>query len=551
MRLLLLLVLSIGTAACGGGGGGSGGSGSNSSIDVTTIAATDITAHSAALNAIIDPNGIGNVYWFRWSSDPGLLGDLGTLHQYISTGNDNGNGDISVSAPINSLASSTTYYFQAWAGTNSPLYDSSGVIKKFTTSYEYARYWIRSYGGDQHEHVSDIINTTDGGYLLAGMTNTFINNPQTSNTDNMWIVKLTGEGAISWQKSIGGAGIDNAYSIVQTTDGNYLIAGRTEINYEPGKANREYKPWLVKLNQQGSILWQKTYTEGSWISLVEASDGSLLLSGIRTNMLTANHDYWLVRLDSYGNILWQYAFDTSQEDLLAAAAPTENGVVLVGSSASNRWLLEVSLSGSITWQGYYNCDITPSSIAALASGGFVVIGKNSNLATSVVRIDGDGTIGWANSYGSGLPRSVIETSSGEIVTAGCVGDISNCYTAAMKLAPDGRVIWRKKYNLYKPATSYLSKGSAYSIRENNSGDLYLAASFPMGYLDNDGQVFVLPPDGALPPMDSDLSVMPQGVACSAASNPNVNIVTTTAVANSTAIGSTQTSYARVLQQAPQ
>jgi len=550
MRLLLLLVFSIVIAACGGGKHDScliycgSGSSSSSPIDVTTTAATDITAHSATLNAIVNPNGIGNgVYWFRWSSDPGLLGALGTQQQYISTGN----GDISVSAPINGLASSTTYLFQAWAGTNSILYDSAGAIKIFTTPYEYARYWIRSYGGQESEFAPTIINTTDGGYLFAGFSSSFPANPEFSNT-NMWIVKLTDEGAISWQKSIGGAGVDQAYSLVQTIDGNYLIAGMTEINYEPGNPQRHSQPWLVKLNQQGSILWQKTYTEGGLSSLIEASDGSLLLSGIRTNTLSGNHDYWLVRLDSYGNILWQYAFDTSQEDLLAAAAPTANGVVLAGSSASKPWLLEVSLSGAIVWQGYYNCNISPSSIATLASGGFAIAG---GITTNVMKIDAGGTIGWVNSYGSGVPKSVIETSGGEIVTAGCVESTLNCHTAAMKLAPDGSVIWRKKYNLYKPATSYIAEGSAYSVRENSSGDLYLAASFETSYQDNDAQVLVLPPDGTLAPIDSDISVTPQAVTCSVAPNPSVNIVTTTAVENPAAIGSTQTSYARVLQQAPQ
>lgn len=528
-------------------------SGSSTRVTVTTLPATNITDHGATLNGIINTNDLNVAAEFRWGSDP-------KLRSYMSTGVghiDIVNEDVSVSAPISSLASSTTYYVQAYA------FGGQGTITQFTTSYEYEPYWIRSYGGGEGEYVPAIINTTDGGYLIAGRTNTFAENSENGYPvpSNMWIVKLTAEGAISWQKSIGGAGIDQAGSVVQTIDGNYLIAGWTEINYAPGKVQREGHSWLVKLDQQGNTLWQMTYTEGSISSMIEASDGSLLLSGNHTNTLSGNHDYWLARLDSIGNILWQYAFDTSQDDLLVAAAPTANGVVLAGKSASYPWLLEVSLSGSIAWQGYYNCKFDPSSIATLANGGFVVAGLYSTVITSVMKIEADGTIGWLNSYGDGStypyiqskPNSIIETSGGDIVTAGCIGTTTySCRrTSAMKLASDGSVIWRKQYNLYIHSSSYFADGYANSIGEDSSGNLYLAASYERSYNDYDAQVIVLPADGTLAPIDSDVALPTQARTCSVASNPSVNIITTTAVANPAAIDSTQPSYAVVLQQAPQ
>jgi hypothetical protein len=168
--------------------------------------------------------------------------------------------------------------------------------------------WNKIYGGNSHEIPSDIIQTKEGGYIIAGMT---------QSGDGMvtgfhayydvWIVKLAPDGRLEWQKALGGSKDDQARAILQTDDDGYLVSGFSSSSDGDVAVNHggtDY--WIVKLNEGGGILWEKSLGgSGSEYSnsLIRTAEGDYVTAGYSNSNdidVSGNHegnDYWVVKLD--------------------------------------------------------------------------------------------------------------------------------------------------------------------------------------------------------------------------------------------------------------
>lgn len=174
--------------------------------------------------------------------------------------------------------------------------------------------------------------------------------------DDMWVVKLDSVGAISWQKSYGGSNQDQAYSIRQTTDGGYIVAGTTTSNDglvigKHGTSNDNQDVWVLKLDDTGNITWQNCLGgSGSGIGagsgndiaycVRQANDGGYIVaatvsSGDSTNddiMGYHGHtgsDYWIVKLNNQGTLVWQKCLGGSGTEDVRTAVPTADGGIIV------------------------------------------------------------------------------------------------------------------------------------------------------------------------------------------------------------------------------
>ena len=120
--------------------------------------------------------------------------------------------------------------------------------------------WQKTLGGTTTDYAYSIQQTTDGGYVVAGQTSS--NDGDVSGNHggyDIWVAKLNSTGATMWRKIFGGVGNDGAYSIQQTVDGGYIIAGITYSNDGDVSGNHgQTDAWVVKLNSLGAIVWQKT-----------------------------------------------------------------------------------------------------------------------------------------------------------------------------------------------------------------------------------------------------------------------------------------------------
>jgi len=156
--------------------------------------------------------------------------------------------------------------------------------------------WSQTYGGTSSDSAEAMVQTSDGGYALAGYTTSF-----GAGSYDFWLVKTDEYGDMEWNQTYGGADIEHAYSLVETSDGGFALAG-----YSSSLIDEKSDFWLVKTDSQGSMEWNQTYG-GTDVevanSLVETSDGGFALAGGSTTFVDAGPaDCWLVKTDEYGNI---------------------------------------------------------------------------------------------------------------------------------------------------------------------------------------------------------------------------------------------------------
>ena len=154
--------------------------------------------------------------------------------------------------------------------------------------------WSKTVGGTNFDYAYSIIHTIDGGYAVAGSTNSF-----GAGGYDMYIVKLNATGSLQWTKTVGGAVDDYAWSIIQTTDSGYAIAGLT---YSFGAGN--YDMYIVKLSSTGSLQWSKTVGgtgDDEAYSIIQTTDGGYVVAGFTNSFGAGGYDMFIVKLDANGN----------------------------------------------------------------------------------------------------------------------------------------------------------------------------------------------------------------------------------------------------------
>ncbi len=241
--------------------------------------------------------------------------------------------------------------------------------------------WQKDIGGDSADDLFALEITADGGCILGGPSRSGISGNKTEESRgrfDYWVVKLDALGTIEWQKTIGGSSDDILSSIVVLENGNYLLAGYSVSPISGEKTNickggADF--WILEIDNQGTILWQKT---------IGGSDGDLLYKAIKTidgymfggesysdisfdktqNSRGIN-DYWIIKTDNSGAILWDKTYGGTEEDGLYDLQNTSNGgYILAGTSYSqingdktkvnhgicDGWIVRINDDGAIDWQ---------------------------------------------------------------------------------------------------------------------------------------------------------------------------------------------------------
>ncbi len=227
--------------------------------------------------------------------------------------------------------------------------------------------WQKNYGGTYFDAAKSVSQTSDGGYIMAGYAAS-TDGDVTANHNflkDFWIVKTNSTGTLQWQKSLGGAQSDEAYSIQQTTDGGYIVCGSS--NSDDGDVTGHHTQttttdcWVVKLDGSGNIQWQKSlggsqYEQG--YSIRQTTDGGYIVAGfadsfdgdVNGRIGNSNEDYWLVKLDGAGNIQWQQCLGGTNQDFANIVFQTsDGGYVLAGYSQSNDSMVTGNHGGWDYW----------------------------------------------------------------------------------------------------------------------------------------------------------------------------------------------------------
>jgi hypothetical protein len=385
--------------------------------------------------------------------------------------------------------------------------------------------WQQIYGGSHTEIAKTFTKTRDGGYIVAGFTWSKDGDITHQNGYNDFLIlKLRFDGSLEWQKTYGGSRFDEANSIQQTTDGGYIVAGFTDSHDGDVTEEKGYNDiWLLKLSRDGILEWQKSYGGSLWEvpnSIKETSDGGYIVTGTTSSSdgditeQKGHGDAWVLKLSINGNIEWQKTYGGKESDLIACIQKTKDGgYIVVGYTVSNDgdvimnkghddlWVLKLRIDGSIKWQktfGGGNSD-RGTFIQVTSDGGYIVAGWTYSIDGDVTEYKGsadiwvlkigiDGSLEWQKSYGGSgedIAYSIKESSYGGYILVGTTesndGDVTefkgDIDIWVLKLSLDGNIEWQKTLG-----GSYIDR--AYSSQETGDGGYILAGSAAL----NDGDV---------------------------------------------------------------
>jgi hypothetical protein len=328
----------------------------------------------------------------------------------------------------------------------------------FATAQSPTVEWQKCAGGSAYDFGYSIATTSDGGTITTGYTES-TNGDVTLNhgAGDCWVVKQNSTGAIQWQRTFGGSAMDYGYSIQQTADGGYIIAGYTEsTNGDISVQHGNGDCWILKLDVNGTIEWQKTiggsmFDNGQ--SIQQTGDGGYILAGYSTSNdgdITGTHgagDCMLVKMDVSGNIIWINCYGGSAYDygqfvsatsdggyIISAYTQSADGDVSGACGNGDSWIIKTDAFGAILWQHTYggtsydySQSITQCSDGTYLATGYTesndhdVSGNHGGGDCWVFRLDAGGALLWQRSLGSSCNDygySVKQTSDGNVLAAG-------------------------------------------------------------------------------------------------------------------------------------
>ncbi len=289
--------------------------------------------------------------------------------------------------------------------------------------------WQNTFGGNSDDEGHAVQQTSDGGYIIAGLTNSF-----GAGLKDMFMVKTDSLGNQQWMKTFGGANDDEAYSVLQTSDGGYLLAGVSSSFAVGGR-----DVFLVKTDASGNFSWQKNLgglsSDGAW-DIKHTSDGGYILAG-----WTFSHgpgslgNAWLVKTDSLGNQLWHQAFGgTGVDRAYSVQQTTDGGYILAGYTSSfgagldDMLLIKTDNLGNQQWMKTFGGTGRDYgySVQQTSEDGFIITGYTLSYGAGsddvyLVKTDSDGNLEWFKTYGgssSDVGYAVRETQDGGCIIAG-------------------------------------------------------------------------------------------------------------------------------------
>ena len=237
--------------------------------------------------------------------------------------------------------------------------------------------WEKSFGGTGYESARDVVQTSDGGYMVLGETNSTDGGVIAGygGTKDIWLLKLSANGTLQWQKRYGGTGLDIGNHIELTSEEDFLIAASSTSNDGDIRGNHSTGTFtdgvLIKINATGTLLWSKCFggSKNEELFDLEIINGTIFLAGF-TNSTDGdippsqkNYDIWLLAIDGNGNKIFSKIYGGSQNDVaycmskgsdgsltLAGYTTSTDGDVSGAKGSQDYWVINVDQRGKLNWQ---------------------------------------------------------------------------------------------------------------------------------------------------------------------------------------------------------
>lgn len=361
--------------------------------------------------------------------------------------------------------------------------------------------WDKTVGGGADDRLTKILHTADGGYLLGGYSTTGINGDKTQDRRgnyDFWIVKLSADSTVKWDKSFGGLNTDILMDMQQTADGGFILGGYSDSNIgfeksEDSRGGIDY--WVVKLAADGTKIWDKTFGGASYDalrSILQTSDNGFILAGTSNSPASGDKtegligsdvesgtNAWLVKISENGTFQWDKTVGSfTYEELYCMDVTTDGGVIIgIDQSGFEKTtgqfdVIKLSSTGETVWEKKYGAfglniirTIQKTSDGGYIMGGLADLYKEGNdfslVSAYMLKTDADGNVTWEQTL-DGVDNSdglydvvttVVQTSDGGYLFGGSSGALAGTNKTeasrggqdfwVVKLLADGTKSWDK------------------------------------------------------------------------------------------------------------
>ncbi|MDD2890617.1 MAG: T9SS type A sorting domain-containing protein, partial [bacterium] len=276
-------------------------------------------------------------------------------------------------------------------------------------------------GGTDSDVGWSVRQTEDCGFIIAGETNSF--GAGTPTSPNVYLIRTNSSGNALWTNTYGGTDYDVGYSVQQTSDSGFIIAGTI------GPAANIY---LIKINSSGDTLWTKTFggTDGDCgHSVQQTQDGGFIILGRTSSFGAGNNDVYLIRTDSSGDTLWTKTFGGTDSDVGWSVRQTEDcGFIIAGETnsfgagVSDVYLIRTDFSGDTLWTKTFGGTGSEEGylVQQTSDSGFIIVGRTSSFGAGnsdvyLIKTNSSGDTLWTKTFGGtkyDLGYSVQQTSDG-------------------------------------------------------------------------------------------------------------------------------------------
>jgi hypothetical protein len=319
--------------------------------------------------------------------------------------------------------------FDAWATSFEigPGAQEDLPVEPETTSVKVTT-WVGTLGGGWDDHAYAVRSTSDGGYVAAGSTSS-----TGDGSVDVYLVKMDAKGVVQWERAFGGTDWDEARAVQETSDGGFVVVGSTRSF---GGGGSDYL--LIRTDAAGNDLWA-TALGGPGnqygFSVIETADGGFLVAGQTSSVRGTDYDLSLVKTDSQGGLLWAKTYGGIRDEAGYSVLETPGGGFMVagytgsmGHGMEDVYLIRTNEAGALMWDRVYGGEGNERGHALIQTTGgqYVVTGKTWSYGAGgydvlLLQADQDGTLMWLNAYGGNgydCGNGVAETSDGGFIVAG-------------------------------------------------------------------------------------------------------------------------------------
>ena len=383
-------------------------------------------------------------------------------------------------------------------------------------------------GGSKNDVYKSIANTTDGGYVILGYTQSKDGDISTKLTEDFdfWVLKFSADNTLLWSKTFGGSKDDRGEDIIATKDGGFALLGYSQSTDNDVTSNAGSKDfWLLKLTSSGALSWQKNFGflgSDYGTALLETNDNGYLITGVldvtasngqgnsRSTQKHAGGNIWAIKLNNSGDLEWSKYYGGSSTDIpLGVVKTIDNGFIIAGSSDSadgditnnkggyDFWILKIEANGTVVWgKNFGGSEIDEASaITQTNDGNFIVVGdtrssdkdvSNNNGAADLwmLKISQEGILIWEKTFGGtsfDVGRSISRTQDNGFIISGSSRSLDANFNnqgqndaLIIKVDSEGNIVWQETVGgreidfLYDAVE--LNNKTVIAVGESNSED---------------------------------------------------------------------------------